>query len=42
MIGAEINVLQYDDSLVGALSNVTLAAYLANGSAYSVIPFKQS
>lgn len=41
MVGAAINVLKYEDSLVGAFDNVTLAAYLANGSAYSVIPFKQ-
>ena len=38
--GMQINVLKYDDSVVTAMDNATLTAYLLNPLAYSVIPFK--
>jgi hypothetical protein len=36
----EINILKYDDTLINSFNATELAAYIANTSAYSIIPWK--
>lgn len=36
----EMKILQFDDSIVGKMDNVTKETYLKNTSAYSILPFR--